>query len=250
MRKLGVIGGMGPEATAYFYEQVIRHTVATRDQDHVDMVILSCASMPDRTRSIRSGDSSELLALMRSCTGALESLGCANIAIPCNTSHYYYDQIRASTNVPIIHMVREAVRYAVFGVLPDTASIDPACAPRAPRMPPRRIGIMATDGTIMSGVYHRACRAFGVEPIEPDESRQRDVMSLIYDDVKAGRDPDMDKFDRVVRAFRADGCDRVILACTELSVISRSRAMPAYVLDAMDALVREAIVRSGARYRV
>ena len=71
-------------------------------------------------------------------------------------------------------------------------------------------------------------------------------MSLIYDDVKAGREPDMDKFDRVMWEFARSGCDRVILACTELSVLQKYREMPEITLDAMDVLVRESIIRSGA----
>ena len=84
MERLGVIGGMGPEATSYFYDQVIAHTAAERDQDHIDMVVLSHASMPDRTRAILTGETGPLLDAMRADTRALEALGCAHIAIPCN----------------------------------------------------------------------------------------------------------------------------------------------------------------------
>ena len=96
----------------------------------------------------------------------------------------------------------------------------------------------------------RECKAAGVEVVYPSEKRQNDVMSLIYDDVKAGREPDMDKFDRVMWEFARSGCDRVILACTELSVLQKYREMPEITLDAMDVLVRESIIRSGAPYRL
>lgn len=231
MERLGVIGGMGPEATAYFYEQVIAHTDAERDQDHLDMVILSHASMPDRTRAILSGETRELLAAMRADAHALEALGCANIAIPCNTSHYFYDTIQSFTRVPIIHMPREAVREAV--------------AARGAR----RVGIMGTDGTVRAGVYARECEALGAEAVVPSPERQADVMSLIYDDVKAGREADPAKFSRVLGELAGRGCDAVVLACTELSVIGRDRGAGDLCLDAMDVLVRESILRSGARYR-
>ena len=248
MEKLGVIGGMGPEATSYYYDQVVRHTLAGGDQDHIDMVVLSCASMPDRTRAIKTGEADELLAKMAEATRVLESCGCAHIAIPCNTSHYFLDRIQATTAVPIIDMPREAVRYAVSGAVAGVDGFDPDSAP-APEGGVRRIGIMGTDGTVSSGIYARACEERGVEAIAPETALQRDVMSIIYDDVKAGRDPDLAKFGRVLDWFEAAGCDRVILACTELSVVSRYREMPPCVLDAMDALVRESIVRSGAVYR-
>ena len=223
MEKLGVIGGMGAEATSYYYDQVVRHTAAACDQEHIDMVVLSKSTMPDRTLAIKTGEHAKLLATMKECAQALESLGCAHIAIPCNTSHYFYDQIQSFTKVPIIHM---------------------------PREPVHKIGIMGTDGTVGAGVYGRECKAAGVEVVYPSEKRQNDVMSLIYDDVKAGREPDMDKFDRVMWEFARSGCDRVILACTELSVLQKYREMPEITLDAMDVLVRESIIRSGAPYRL
>ena len=85
-------------------------------------------------------------------------------------------------------------------------------------------------------------------PRPPDANRTG--AALIYDDVKAGREPDMDKFDRVMWEFARSGCDRVILACTELSVLQKYREMPEITLDAMDVLVRESIIRSGAPYRL
>ena len=249
MEKLGVIGGMGPEATSYFYDQVVRHTAATCDQEHLNMVILSCASMPDRTRAIETGDHAGLLAEMRAATAALEGLGCGHIAIPCNTSHYFYDAIQATTSVPVIHMPREAARYAVAGAVAGECDFDPERSGGLFERPIRRIGIMGTDGTVDSGVYADACALVGAEGGVPSAPRQRDVMSLIYDDVKAGREPDLDKFDRcllsLTRALRPRD-----LACTELSVLGRYRAMPPRVLDAMDALVRESIIRCGGVYRV
>ena len=232
MKKLGVIGGMGPEATSYYYDQVVRHTLASSDQEHIDMVIISCASMPDRTSAIKTGDARSLLKAMRSCTQILEGAGCANIAIPCNTSHFFYDQIQTFTSVPIIHMPRETVREAVL-------------AGGA-----RRVGVMGTDGTVASGIYSRECEAMGARCVTPPPELQSAVMSIIYDDVKAGRKPDLDAFDEVLDWFLTEGaCDRVILACTELSVVSQYRNLPEAVLDAMDVLVRESILRSGARYR-
>lgn len=230
MGKLGVIGGMGPEATAYFYEQVIEHTDASRDQEHLDMVIISQASMPDRTEAILTDDSARLLEVMRADAQALEGLGCTCIAIPCNTSHYFYDQIQGFTSVPIIHMPRETVREAVEA------------------RGARRVGVMGTDGTIQSGVYARECEAFGVECLTPSPERQADVMSIIYDDVKAGRPADMTRFRSVVDELEQRGCDTVVLACTELSVAASS-GVSDICLDAMDVLVRKSILRTGKPYR-
>lgn len=229
--KLGVIGGMGPEATSYFYEEVIAHTVAACDQEHIDMIVLSHATMPDRTRAILTGDEGPLLKAMGQDVKILEGCGVSHIAIPCNTSHYFYDKIQALTAVPIIHMVRESVHYA------------------AQRDNVQRIGIMGTDGTILTGVYARECEALGITPVVPSPERQKDVMSLIYDDVKSGRQGDPAKFERAMSDLLARGCDVILLACTELSVFKKTYQVPDICLDAMDVLVREAILRSGAQYK-
>ena len=167
---------------------------------------------------------------MRVDLQALEAFGCAHVAITCNTSHYFYDKIQAFTKVPIIHMPREAVREAVEG------------------RGAKRVGIMGTDGTVRTGIYSHECEAAGVEWVVPSPERQTDVMSIIYDDVKAGRPADMHKFDRVMREFIRLDCDAVILACTELSVVKRDHEVPDLCIDAMDTLIRESIVRSGATY--
>lgn len=230
MEKLGVIGGMGPEATSYFYEEIIAHTKSNCDQDHLNMVILNQADMPDRTQAILTGDDAKLLATMKGCAEALEYLGCGHIAIPCNTSHYFYDKIQSYTSVPIIHMPRVAVAEArdVYDA--------------------KRIGIMASEGTIKAGVYAKECEALGVEAVAPSPERQADATAIIYDEVKAGKPVDMKKFNRVMREFIREDCDAVILACTEFSVLKRDHEVPDMCLDAMDVLIREAIIRSGATY--
>ena len=162
----------------------------------------------------------------------LEMLGVENIAIPCNTSHYFLEDIQKSTSVPIINMVEESVRYVVEA---------------HPRV--KKIGIMGTDGTMQAKTYHRACEKFGITPVVPGEACQKDVMSLIYDDIKKGKPGDKNKFDRAYNDLKAKGCDAVILACTEISVFKEYYQVPADCMDAMDVLVRESIIRSGAEYR-
>lgn len=232
LKKLGVIGGMGPEATSYYYENVIRHTKASKDQEHIDMVILSHATIPDRTTAILTKDDKELIRVLCEDAKTLESLGVSNIAITCNTSHYFYEHIQKAVSIPVINMIHESVAYAV-------REFDDV----------KKIGIMATDGTINSRIYHKECRKLGVTPVKPSEERQMDVMSLIYDDIKSGKTGDKQKFDRVMAEFMRKGCDAVILACTELSVYKGKHEIPSICLDAMDVLVRESILRSGAEYQ-
>lgn len=232
LKKLGVIGGMGPEATNFYYARLIARTKAASDQEHIDTVILSHATMPDRTKAILTGHKEELLKAITKDAKDLEMLGVSNIAIPCNTSHYFLDDIQAATKVPIINMIEESVRY-VIEAHPDV----------------KKIGIMGTDGTVQAGTYHRAIERRGIVPVTPREEAQKDVMSLIYDDIKSGKTGDRSKFNRAYDDLMDQGCDAVILACTEISVFKEYYQVPVNCVDAMDVLVKESILRSGAEYR-
>jgi aspartate racemase len=228
---LGVIGGMGPEATAYFYEEVIAHTKALRDQDHIDMVILNHASMPDRTEAINTGKHDALLDAMKGEIEKLEKCGAGNIAIPCNTSHYFIDKIQAMTDIPVINMIDETARTIAEGEIKV-----------------KKVGILATDGAVKTGLYQKACTKYGLESDIPDPEYQKMVMSLIYDDIKAGKLGDEDKFHAAVSNLQKKGCNVIILACTELSVYKKHHKVPVHCVDALDVLVKESIQRSGAEY--
>ena len=188
--------------------------------------------MQDRTEAIMSGNSKHLINMLCNDARTLESLGVSNIAITCNTSHYFYDQIQKAVKIPVINMIQESVAYAVR----DFENV-------------KRVGIMATDGTINSKIYYKACRKAGVTPVKLSQERQRDVMSLIYHDIKAGKPGDRRKFDRVISEFMRKGCDVIILACTELSVFKGRHDVPSICLDAMDVLVKESILRSDVEYK-
>ncbi len=231
---LGVIGGMGPEASAFFYDEVIAHTRAGSDQEHIDMIILSHASMPDRTKAILTGHEADLLDAMRRDLKIMETAGAANIAIPCNTSHYFYDRIQSMTRIPIINMVRETVKEAAATYSRDG---EKPC-----------VGIMATDGTVRTGVYEKELKEAGCSVVLPTPARQADIMSVIYDDIKGGRKPDRDKFESAYRELKEAGCDCVLLACTELSVYTRYYPAADDCIDAMEVLIRESVIRSGADY--
>ena len=225
-QKLGILGGMGPQATQVFYQFVLDHTDAARDQDHLPAVILSDTKIPDRTAAILSGETEELYQRLLKDAKLLETCGCTAIAIPCNTSHYFADRLQGDVNVPIIHMIREAAA---------------ALAAQGKKRP----GILGTDGTIQSGLYQKECAALGMEAVAPDEETQKLVMSIIYDEVKQGEKGSRDKFAQIDRALRAAGCDCAILACTELSVFATYHSLPPFYLDAMMVLAEESVKRCG-----
>ncbi len=225
-QRLGVLGGMGPQATQVFYQFVLDRTDAARDQDHLPAVILSDTGMPDRTAAILSGDTEGLYRRLLDGAKLLERCGCTAIAIPCNTSHYFADRLQGETGVPIIHMIRETAR---------------ALAAQGRKRP----GILATDGTIQTGLYQKECAAVGMEAAAPDPDTQKLVMSIIYDEIKQGETGSRDKFAKIDRAVRRAGCDCAILACTELSVFATYHPLPSFYLDAMMVLAERAVERCG-----
>ena len=222
--RLGVLGGMGPQATNTFYQFVIDRTDARSDQEHVNALILSDSGMPDRTAAILGGEEDREAVFQRLLEDArlLERAGCTCIAVPCNTSHFFLDRVQEGVGVPILHMIRETAHLLVSQGL-------------------KRPGILATDGTIRTGLYQKEFAAAGIQAVEPSPQAQRLVMSLIYDDVKAGRDGDPQKFAAVHRDLIAQGCDCGVLACTELSVFADKHHLPPFYTDAMAVLAERAV---------
>lgn len=228
---IGIIGGMGPMASQLFYKMVTEHTAAERDQDHINLILLSDASMPDRTAAILSGrydgPEEQLLADAR----LLEQCGCTAIAITCNTAHFFADRIADKIGIPILHMIRETA------------------ATVASRCPGGTVGILATDGTIQTGLYQKALEARGLTPWTPPAEIQKEVMHQIYDQVKKGLPCDRESWGRIETACRAAGCAAVVLACTELSVIKADEGLEDWYVDPMETLARKVIETAGKTYR-
>ncbi len=222
--RLGVLGGMGPQATNTFYQFVIDRTDAQTDQEHVNALILSDSDMPDRTAAILGGGEAREAVYRRLLEDArlLEEAGCTCIAVPCNTSHFFLDRVQDHIGVPILHMIRETARLLAAQGL-------------------KRPGILATDGTIQTGLYQREFSIAGIQAVIPSPQAQRLVMSLIYDDVKAGRDGDPQKFAAVHQDLLSQGCDCGVLACTELSVFADKHHLPPFYTDAMAVLAQRAV---------
>ncbi|MCI2106481.1 MAG: amino acid racemase [Intestinimonas sp.] len=224
--RLGVLGGMGPQATQMFYQRVLDRTEADCDQDHVPTIILSDTQMPDRTAAILSGGTEPVYQRLLADARLLEHSGCTVIAIPCNTSHYFVDRLQSEVGIPVLHMIRETVRVLS-------------------RRGCRRVGILATDGTIRTGLYQTECAALGMEGIAPGTNTQKAIMSIIYDEIKRGETGSREKFALADRELRARNCDGAVLACTELSVYRIYHGLPGFYLDAMEVLAEAAITACG-----
>lgn len=223
---LGVIGGMGPMATAYLFELIIKMTKADCDADHLEVIIYNCPAIPDRTKFILGESTDSPLPQMLKMAHSLEQQQVACIAIPCMTAHYFHEEL-SKIQVPIIHGIRKTAQTL------KEAGV-------------QKVGIMATDGTIRSGIFQKEIEAFGMEAILPDEANQRAVMKMIYEDVKAGKLPDMDKFMQVKNHFvKEHGAQVVVLGCTELSLIKKAYDLGDGVIDSLEVLAKEAVLACG-----
>jgi aspartate racemase len=227
------MGGMGPAASALFYRMTVEHTKARCDQEHMDMIILSHASMPDRTEALLAGRRAELLALLLTDARLLERCGADAVAIPCNTSHALADEIAAGINIPLINMPEDAAR---------------ECADRFASRGGAKIAVLATDGTVRAGIYQRALKNHGLSPWLPSAETQELVMSLIYDGVKNGGEISRGDICVIERVALDAGCDAALMACTEMSVIKERFALPDFYIDAMLTLVKSVIGFAGKEY--
>ena len=222
-KKLGILGGMGPLATYQLYKSIIESTPAKRDQDHIDMVILNASYIPDRTANILEGKESPLPYLLEGC-GTLENAGCDVIAIPCNTSHYFYSQLQANCKAEILNMVGLA-------------------AERLSEQNISTVFLMATAGTIKAGIYEKYLSARDIKILPADESEISVMMKTIYD-IKAGIFPDLADITAIARKYYMLGCKKIILGCTELSLIKTDMENTAEIfgdlfVDSTEALKNE-----------
>jgi aspartate racemase len=198
---IGVLGGMGPLATADFYEKVIAQTRAARDQDHVPLVMYAVPQVPDRTAALLHGGESPLPAL-RTGVATLVAAGVEAIVIPCNTAHAWYDELAAESRVPILHIADAACDAAVE--LAGAGS---------------KLGLVATSGTLAAGFYPRRLAGAGFECLVNTDQEMRDFVMPGIGKVKGGEvEAAGPLLERAVAALLERGAKAVILGCTEVPV--------------------------------
>lgn len=233
-RTIGILGGMGPLATADLYYKIIRATPARRDQEHLHAIIDSDPSIPDRTAALRGTGPDALPGLVQSAQ-RLELAGADFIVMPCNTAHAFLAGLRAQLRVPVIDMIAETA---------DRVRQDFPAA--------RRIGILAYRGTIETGLYHRALRERGLDPLSPSLDEQGRLVDAAIDAVK-GNDtrPVVGRWLAEAGAqLVAAGAEVVLAACTEIPLVLTPAMVEAPLLDPTqilaEAAVREARTAVGA----
>ena len=201
---VGILGGMGPSATAAFYEHLITMTEARRDQDHLHVVIDSFAQIPDRTDFLL-GKGEDPRPAMINGLERLRAAGCAFAVIPCNTANVFREELAERARLEVVDWIGLATVAAIGGGN-------------------SRIGILATTGTLASGVYQAALTDAGAQAISPGPRDQAAVMHAIYgpNGVKAGdlTGSARDDLGRIAANLVARGAQCLLLACTELPLVA------------------------------
>ena len=222
---------MGPMSTAELFVRVVRATPVAREQDHLHILVDNNPKIPDRTEALRSGDTAPAVEALRETARNLERSGAELIGIPCNTAHVFLSEIRASVTVPVLDMVDEAARRAreLFGERTV-------------------VGLLATDGTLETGLYHDALDRRGLVAVAPRPGTQANVMSVIHDVKLRDTLPDcMERLEEAIEDLSEQGATALIPACTEISLVLSRHAPELPWLDPLqvlaEALVREATGR-------
>lgn len=214
---LGVLGGMGPLATVDFLRKLIEETPAARDEDHIPVVAWSVPQIPDRPAAIAGNGASPLPALLDGIR-TLKQAGAVAIAIPCNTAHYWYDDMVREGGLPIIHIA-------------DAALAELA----AQRIKGTTIGLIATKGTLAAGFFQQRLAARGLQTLVNSAA---DIDELVLPAIVHVKRNELDAaaalLATAVGRLTADGADGVILACTETPVVL-DRLPPATAKQCVDA---------------
>lgn len=223
MKTLGVIGGVGPLSTAYFMEVLINKTDAQTDQEHINMIVLNHTEIPDRTAYILGKSKNSPIEMMVEDAKKLQSYGADVIVTPCNTAHYFYDEFKNAVTVPFINMIDETALYL------KECNI-------------KKVGILATNGTISTKLFQKALEKQNISAFCPCEKNQQYVMDIIYDNVKASKPIDLEKFRHIINELKLLGCEKVILGCTELSILKRDYSLDDFYIDSLEVLAEKAII--------
>ena len=219
-KTVGILGGMGPEATADLFMKIIKATPAKKDQEHLRVVMDSNPEIPDRTAFIL-GKGEDPRPLLLAGAKNLERLGASFIVIPCNTAHFFHKDVQDAVSIPVLNIMEEVSRY-LSGKL-------------------QKAGLLASTGTLSTRLYENALARHGIGTVLPQGSDQDEVMKAIYA-VKAG---DLDTGRRIAleqgRKLEAAGAQAVIAGCTEIPLVLKDGDLGVPVVDATTILAQSAV---------
>jgi aspartate racemase len=216
-KTVGVIGGMGPEATVDFLRRIVAATPAQGDADHIRVLIDNNPKIPSRIASLIDRTGADPLPVLVDMARGLERQGADFLTIPCNTAHYYLPRIAAAVSIPILDMVALAIT----------------------KVEGRRIGMLASPAVQKVGLYASRLAASGKTAVFPDprnEERLLDVIRAVKANALTGRH--RQDYAEIAAALDVDA---YLIACTELSVIGAPDGISKPHIDALDVLVEETV---------
>lgn len=224
---IGILGGMGPEATIDLFYKIIKFTPAEKDQEHLRIIIDNNPKIPDRTAAILGKGEDPLPALQETAQN-LEKAGADFIVIPCNTAHYFLSSIQESVNIPVLNMIEETAK--------ETKK-------RIPQI--KKVGLLASIGVYKSEIYHQHFKKFNIEVISPEEKGKEEVMKVIYA-VKAGDLSDEIKKDilKITQKLIDKGAEAIIAGCTEIPLILKEGDVSVPLIDPTQILARIAVQKA------
>ncbi|MCF0138069.1 MAG: amino acid racemase [Oscillospiraceae bacterium] len=215
-------------ATADIFRKIIEKTDAERDCEHLHILIDNNTDIPDRTACIIEGSDAPAL-LMSESAKRLESMGADLLIIPCNTAHFFHGRVSECCGIPVLHMPRETAE--------AVRSLGIKCA-----------GLLATEGTLLSGIYDGIFEEYGIELRRPSEQARKMLMHIIYNEVKAGRPADTEVLEEELCRMEAEGCEAFILACTELPIAFAGNTLHRFI-DPTSVLAEAAITAAGGKLK-
>jgi len=225
---IGIIGGMGPLATADLFTKIIESTAAKTDQEHLHVLIDNNTDIPDRTACILEGSDAPLIPMAESAK-RLEAQGADLLVIPCNTAHYFHPGVAAAVGIPVLNMPEISARY---------------CAEQGFSC----VALLSTAGTVRARIYEPYFETLGIRLLHPSKVGMDNLMYLIYDEVKAGRIPHPERMYPEIVALEEQGAQAFLLACTELPLVFQSGGRVPFV-DPTLLLARAAVTEAGGKVK-
>lgn len=243
-KTIGILGGMGPEATLSLFGLIIKATPATCDQEHIPVIINNNPIIPDRTRHLVYNEESPLPYLLEGAK-MLEGCGAGMILIPCNTAHFYVPMIEKEISVPVLHMPQLACAHIAAEARVSGATFPEQGVP---------VGILATTGTIRTGLYQGFLDKNGLCPVIPTETEQESlVMEAVYgkEGVKAGfHDKPAKLLSEAASILVSRGARYIIAGCTEIPLVLSREMVTVPLVNSMEVLANKAVeVASEGFYR-
>jgi len=230
-KTIGILGGMGPEATTYIFELIIKNTRASKDQEHIQFIIYSNPKVPPRTDAILKRGPSPLPFLLEGVK-ILRQAGADFIIMPCVTAHYYYPEIMKKEKIPFLNLLDVTLSYTRKN-LPDL----------------KKIGLISSTGTLKSRLFHDAFSKEGIEITDPNDKEQKDVMEAIFgkEGIKAGFTSGRPK--KIIQGVAAkliqQGAKAVIAGCTEVPLVLKEEDLPVPLIEPLKIIALASIIEAG-----